>query len=120
MNIKGLNIKNDAGLPCQGVFQCGECGQLHINQRPASECCAKVHPPQQLDKLQVGGTHHYLKPPVQPWDLMKVMDTSGNAFVDMCRGAVIKYSFRKKSDMLEDLKKARHYLDAAIEVLETK
>lgn len=60
---------------------------------------------------------HYDKP-VQPWDLERHMESSGNAFVDSRRTDVIEYCFRKKTDMLEDLKKVRHCLDEAIKVLE--
>lgn len=96
-------------------YECGKCGTFHPNFDEAYKCCIPASV--DLQKTQIGGDH-YLKP-VQPWDLMKVMDSSGNAFVDACRCNVIKYSFRKKTtDMLEDLKKARHYLDAAIEALE--
>lgn len=45
------------------------------------------------------------------------MESSGNAFVDARRTDVIEYCFRMKEDLLGDLKKARHCLDAAIEVL---
>lgn len=45
------------------------------------------------------------------------MESSGSAFVDARRTDVIEYCFRMKGDLLGDLKKARHCLDAAIEVL---
>jgi hypothetical protein len=60
---------------------------------------------------------HYDKD-VDPWDLERCMDSSGNAFVDARRTDVIEYCFRIKESLLEDLKKARHCLDAAIEELE--
>lgn len=60
---------------------------------------------------------HYAAP-VTPWCLERHMRTSGNAFVDARRTDVIEYCFRLKEDLLTDLKKARHCLDAAIEVLE--
>lgn len=60
---------------------------------------------------------HYAKS-VQPWDLEREMESSGNAFVDARRTDAIEYCFRKKDNMLEDLKKARHCIDAAIEHLE--
>lgn len=60
---------------------------------------------------------HYDKP-VTPWDLERHMDTSGHAFVDARRTDAIEYAFRIKDDPLEDLRKARHCLDAAIEFLE--
>lgn len=60
---------------------------------------------------------HYDKP-VTPWDLQRHMETSGSAFIDARRTDVIEYAFRMKGDLLGDLKKARHCLDAAIEHLE--
>jgi hypothetical protein len=60
---------------------------------------------------------HYDKK-VQPWDLQKCMESSGNAFVDSRRTDAIEYCFRNKGDMLGDLRKARHCIDAAIEALE--
>jgi hypothetical protein len=56
---------------------------------------------------------HYDKP-VQPWDLVRCMDSSGNAFVDHMRGNAIKYAFRNKDDLKADLIKAKHCLEAAI------
>lgn len=61
---------------------------------------------------------HYDKK-VQPWDLERCMESSGDAFVDSRRTDIIEYVFRKKDNMLEDLKKARHCLDAAIERMES-
>ncbi len=59
---------------------------------------------------------HYDKP-VTPWDLELHMESSGSAFVDARRTDAIEYAFRKKDNMLEDLKKARHCLDSAIQEL---
>lgn len=59
---------------------------------------------------------HYATP-VTPWCLDRHMESSGSAFVDSRRTDVIEYCFRNKGDLLGDLKKARHCLDAAIEVL---
>lgn len=62
---------------------------------------------------------HY-RAEVSPWDLQKYMFSSGNAFVDGRRCDAIKYIFRNKESLLEDLKKAKHCLEAAIERLETE
>ncbi len=62
---------------------------------------------------------HYDKP-VTPWDLQRHMESSGDAFVDARRTDAIEYAFRMKGDLLGDLKKARHCLDAAIEHLESR
>ena len=61
---------------------------------------------------------HYAKP-VTPWDLQRHMESSGNAFVDARRTDAIEYCFRMKEDLLADLKKAKHCIEAAIEVLES-
>lgn len=60
---------------------------------------------------------HYDKP-VQPWDLQRCMESSGNCFVDARRTDAIEYCFRVKDDMLSDLRKATHCLEVAIEALE--
>jgi hypothetical protein len=60
---------------------------------------------------------HYDKP-VTPWDLELYMETSGNLFVDARRTDIIEYVFRIKEDPIEDLKKARHCIDVAIQQLE--
>ena len=57
---------------------------------------------------------------VTPWDLERCMQSSGNAFVDARRTDAIEYCFRIKEDLLEDLKKARHCLDEAINEMEKR
>lgn len=59
---------------------------------------------------------HYDKG-VQPWDLERVMESSGSVFVDARRTDAIEYCFRMKGNLLEDLVKARHCLEAAIQHL---
>ena len=70
------------------------------------------------DKTQVGGDH-YLTMDVQPWEAMEAWMTPME-FYGYLRGNAIKYLARtgKKGDALEDLKKARHYLDRLIDVQE--
>lgn len=66
---------------------------------------------------QVGGDH-YIQMPVQPWDAMQAW-MSREAFTGFLRGNAIKYLARcDKKGGLEDLKKARHYIDRLIEVME--
>lgn len=62
---------------------------------------------------------HYDKP-VTPWDLQRHMDTSGDVFVDARRTDAIEYCFRMKGDLIGDLRKARHCIEAAIDQLESK
>jgi len=65
-------------------------------------------------------TPEHYQTEVSPWDLQEHMPSSGNAFVDGRRCDAIKYIFRDKESLLEDLKKAKHCLEAAIERLTTK
>lgn len=72
-----------------------------------------------LNKTQVGGTH-YASKTVQPWEAMQSW-MSHDEFTGFLRGNVIKYIARcNEKGGIEDLKKARHYLDKLIETLETK
>jgi uncharacterized protein YlzI (FlbEa/FlbD family) len=60
--------------------------------------------------IQIGGTH-YKEKELQPWD---AITSWGCGFLD---GNVIKYVVRYRSKGgVEDLKKARHYLDKLIEL----
>lgn len=67
---------------------------------------------------EVGGAHYGQA--LRPFDLTRDMQTSGNAHVDGCRCAVIKYAFRIKGDsskLIDDLKKAEHYAREAWQTL---
>lgn len=62
------------------------------------------------NEVQHGGTHYKVKP-IQPWDYI---EANGIGFLD---GNAIKYLTRwKDKGGIEDLKKARHYIDKLIEV----
>lgn len=64
------------------------------------------------------GPNHYRMGSIQPWDAMEAW-MSPDAFKGYLRGNVIKYMARCKSkhpDPLDDLMKARHYLDKLIEL----
>lgn len=76
----------------------------------------KVEPLPSVDETK---EKHY--PKLDPWKLQQEMESSGNAFVDARRADTIKYAFRMKGDkhkLLNDLKKARHCVDAAVKELE--
>lgn len=62
---------------------------------------------------QVGGSH-YKDHRIQPWDI--ILDYG----LDFWEGNALKYILRRKIDRLEDLKKARHYLDECIRQREAK
>lgn len=91
---------------CQRDFTCikdnGHSGDCEFTKWPTS---------QELDvlKKQVGGIH-YEKMAIQPWEVIE------RASLDFWEGNVIKYVLRYRSkNGLEDLEKARHYLDYLIE-----
>lgn len=66
---------------------------------------------------QVGGTH-YKDMAIQPWDAMRAWMTP-EAFRGFLLGNVIKYAARHQAKGgLEDLRKASHYLDKLMEVVE--
>ena len=70
---------------------------------------AKELPVQSANATQVGGDH-YKTQAIQPWDFIA---SNGIGFL---AGNVVKYVARYKAkNGMEDLKKARHYLDKLIE-----
>jgi len=69
---------------------------------------------ERANKVQVGGTHYKFKD-IQPWDAIHAW---GLGFFS---GNVVKYIARhREKNGVEDLKKARHYLDKLIELMEKK
>lgn len=66
---------------------------------------------------QVGGDH-YLNLGIQPWDAMRAWMTPAE-FRGFLRGNVIKYVARfQNKGGVQDLRKARHYLDTLIADIE--
>jgi hypothetical protein len=64
--------------------------------------------------VQVGGDHYKIKG-LQPWDAIHAWG------LDFFCGNVVKYVARhEQKGGVEDLKKARHYLDKKIELMEGK
>ena len=64
---------------------------------------------------QVGGAH-YTNLDIQPWDIMESW-FGRSGFAHYLRGNVLKYLARyRKKNGVEDLRKARHYLDKLIEI----
>ena len=59
-------------------------------------------------KRQVGGKH-YTQLGIEPWDIIKANK------LNFWEGNIIKYVLRRKGNRLEDLEKAKHYLDFLIE-----
>jgi hypothetical protein len=65
--------------------------------------------------MQVGGDHYQSKS-IQPWDAMQAWMTP-DQFKGFLWGNVIKYIARwQDKGGVEDLRKARHYMDKLIEV----
>ena len=65
--------------------------------------------------MQVGGEHYQSKS-IQPWDAMQAWMTP-EQFKGFLWGNVIKYIARwQDKGGVEDLRKARHYMDKLIEV----
>jgi hypothetical protein len=76
-------------------------------------------PPVEPMKKQVGGTH-YTDMQVQPWDVMRSCFPK-EGFACFLQGNVIKYAMRSNAKGgVEDLKKAQHYLEELIKLLESK
>jgi hypothetical protein len=68
-----------------------------------------------VNDMQVGGDH-YKKLDIQPWDAMQAW-MSREAFSGFMQGNAIKYLARwREKGGVEDLRKARHYLDKLIEI----
>jgi len=60
--------------------------------------------------MQCGGTH-YTNKPIQPWDFIAANK------LDYFEGNIIKYVSRwRTKGGIDDLRKARHYLDKLIEM----
>lgn len=58
---------------------------------------------------QIGGKHYHKGNGIQPWDIIEAWD------LDFWEGNVIKYMLRwKHKDGIQDLEKARHYLEYII------
>lgn len=69
------------------------------------------------DSQQYGGAH-YKEMPIQPWAAMEAWLTT-EAFKGFLRGNAIKYLARAdKKGGIDDIKKARHYVDKLVEIME--
>ena len=65
--------------------------------------------------MQVGG-EHYRNKEIQPWDAMQAWMTP-DQFKGFLWGNIIKYIARwQEKGGVEDLRKARHYMDKLIEI----
>ena len=68
----------------------------------------------QSNKKQIGG-NHYLKYKIQPIDFILQNQ------LDFCQGCVIKYILRfKEKGGVQDLQKAKHYIELLIDSTKSK
>ena len=100
----------DASVSPATVKACAVYLDKEGNFKPASGECQTTKVPL---NTQVGG-NHYKNFKIQPAEFS---EKNGLSF---CEGNVIKYIARKKDNRLEDLKKARHYIDMLIQFEEEK
>lgn len=109
------NIRKQATLPLV-VDDTSVLTQKQANE--VYQSIIKKTPPSKANAVQYGGDH-YMALGLQPWDAMEAW-MSPEAFAGFLRGNVIKYIARtEKKGGLEDLQKARHYLDKLVEVVES-
>lgn len=96
---------------------CHNCGSANGHEH---WCIRRRQPTgNTADAVQVGGDH-YKGSAVQPWAAMEAW-MSHEEFCGFLRGNAIKYLARcNKKGGVEDLKKARHYIDKLVETIETK
>lgn len=74
----------------------------------------RMQQPSKANAIQHGGDHYKSKA-IQPWDYI----ASNN--LGYFEGNIVKYVSRwKEKNGVEDLKKARHYLDKLIELTDTE
>ena len=82
--------------------------------RDAARAAIQIILDKPANAVQVGGEHYKTKG-IQPWDAIHAW---GLGFFS---GNVVKYVARhREKNGVEDLKKARHYLDKLIEIMEAK
>jgi len=83
----------------------------HNEYRPCPSCANKPANADRDAKLQQVGGDHYIKYEIQPFD---IIDCYG---LDFYAGNALKYLLRyRDKGGVQDLKKARHYIDKLIEV----
>lgn len=71
-----------------------------------------------MKDIQIGGTH-YKDMPIQPIEYFLANSTVDEIYGAM-RKDILKYTWRDKSNKLEDAKKAHHLLGLYIEELEKR
>jgi hypothetical protein len=96
----------------------GRCGLMpnHVGEHCSGvvtwtdEAAGAVKKSDDVKATQVGGSHYINDSGIQPWDIIAGWN------LDYWEGNVVKYVLRyRKKNGVEDLKKARHYLDYLIQ-----
>ena len=86
----------------------------------AAENIARMRGPALPASARQEGGDHYRRLAVQPWDAMQAWMPQ-KAFEGYLRGCALKYLARcDAKGGLQDVRKARHYLEKLIEVMESK
>jgi hypothetical protein len=81
-----------------------------------TDAVTQFKPSNKADDLQIGGDH-YKNMGIQPWKAMESWMTS-EEFRGFLKGNSIKYLARcNAKGGVEDVKKARHYIDKLVEVM---
>jgi len=101
-----MKVKCMRDLTCK--LEGGHPGKCQFTSWPTAEELEKYK--EELNLLKQVGGDHYEQMAIQPWEVIQRGD------LDFWEGNVIKYVMRYRAkNGLEDLKKARHYLDYLIE-----
>ncbi len=113
-------MKNPIAMPkpygyvdCEGEITLEEYfRRLQIEEPELDSYIPELDAPR--DK-QVGGKHYHQGNGIQPWDIIEAWE------LDFWEGNVVKYILRwKHKDGVQDLEKARHYLDYIINKATTR
>lgn len=91
-------------------WECGDCGAWVMG---GSDWCSCHEADDKALRLQQVGGSHYIKYDIQPFD---IIDCYGLNFYE---GSALKYLLRHRDKGgVEDLKKARHYIEVLIKKAE--
>jgi hypothetical protein len=92
------------------VATCKICGDTKVDMTKMHKCLPIIEKESKALDVQVGG-NHYKNMAIQPVEF-----TMKNN-LNFCQGSVVKYISRYKfKNGLEDLKKAKHFIDLLIEI----
>lgn len=94
------------------MYYCSKCGSPFGASGATCDCRVDaITRPLTANDHQVGGSHYKTEGLPEHWDLVNLFGW------DYFQGQITKYLMRwRKKNGLEDLEKARHYLDKYIEV----